>query len=150
MSRRKKPKKRPSRHLQPHPQQSATSAGRHLSPAQMLLIQEESYSGPLPHPKILQGFEDVQPGFADRIVAQFEKEGESRRELTRTYIRTTLRMQMMGQVMAFVLFLAILGVAFWLLDHGHTALGTGFAMADATAAATVLITGRSRSSKTDE
>ena len=40
-----------------------------------------TFSGPIPHPTILKGYEEVLLGSADRILSMTEKEGEHRRKI---------------------------------------------------------------------
>ncbi|WP_156114494.1 DUF2335 domain-containing protein [Paracoccus sanguinis] len=44
-----------------------------LSPRVKAVIKQEMFSGPLPHPKHLKGYEDTTPGAADRILTMAEK-----------------------------------------------------------------------------
>ena len=46
----------------------------------------ESYSGPLPQPEELAGYESVLPGAADRIIAMAEKELAQRHDAERTFL----------------------------------------------------------------
>lgn len=62
-----------------------------------------SYSGPIPWPSLLRGYEEVLPGAADRIFTQFEEQGRHRREIERAYITGNLRAQTWGQVSATIL-----------------------------------------------
>ena len=39
-----------------------------------------TFSGPLPPPALLQGYENIKPGFAERIVQMAEGEANHRRE----------------------------------------------------------------------
>lgn len=41
-------------------------------------IKQESFSGPIPHPDLLQGYENIQAGFAERVFRMAEKEQEHR------------------------------------------------------------------------
>ena len=45
------------------------------------LKMEVSWEGPLPPPATLRALNEVVPGLAERIVAQFEAEGEHRRQI---------------------------------------------------------------------
>ena len=63
----------------------------------------ERYSGPLPHPKILSGYEQILPGTADRIVAMAEREQEHRHNMQEKMIKTESRDSVGGMVCAFVL-----------------------------------------------
>lgn len=66
----------------------------------------ESYSGPLPHPKILAEYEQALPGTADRIVAMAEKEQEHRHNTQNEMIKVESRDSACGMVFAFVLSIA--------------------------------------------
>ncbi|MCU0514362.1 MAG: DUF2335 domain-containing protein [Anaerolineae bacterium] len=46
----------------------------------ILQVSMQSYSGPLPHPAILQGYEDVLKGSADRILKMAEAEQHQRHQ----------------------------------------------------------------------
>lgn len=63
----------------------------------------ERYSGPLPHPKILSGYEQILPGTADRIVAMAEREQEHRHNMQEKMIKTESRDSVGEMVCAFVL-----------------------------------------------
>lgn len=63
----------------------------------------ESYSGPLPHPKILAGYEQALPGTADRIVTMAEKEQEHRHNAQNKMIQVESRDSVCGMVFAFIL-----------------------------------------------
>lgn len=68
------------------------------------------YSGPIPPPNILAGYEEIQPGFADRIVTMAELEVSHRHEMEQraldSEIETVQQEQKeirRGQVFAFIL-----------------------------------------------
>ena len=46
-----------------------------------ILAQETSFSGPIPPPAILQGYNQITPGLAERIVSMAEKEASHRHEI---------------------------------------------------------------------
>ena len=41
-------------------------------------MQRESFSGPIPHPELLQKYEEIQQGFAERIVSMAERQLDHR------------------------------------------------------------------------
>lgn len=49
-------------------------------------IQEHQYSGPIPPPEILSGFEQIVPGAAERILAMAEENGKHQREMEKAAI----------------------------------------------------------------
>ncbi|HEV8381614.1 MAG TPA: DUF2335 domain-containing protein [Gemmatimonadales bacterium] len=77
----------------------------------------EAYAGPIPHPAILQQFEAVQPGFANRIMAQFEEQGRHRRKLENRVVWNNIFSSTLGQIMGFVLFAGAIGGGIFLLYH---------------------------------
>lgn len=41
-------------------------------------IRQESFSGPIPHPELLQKYDEVKPGFAERIISMAERQLDHR------------------------------------------------------------------------
>jgi hypothetical protein len=66
-----------------------------------LLIQasriQSSYSSPLPPPEIIEGYEKVLRGSADRILTLTEKQSEHRRELE----KLNLKVRFNGQILVY-------------------------------------------------
>jgi uncharacterized membrane protein len=83
-----------------------------------------SYSGPLPHPAILKGYNDVVPGSADRIITQFEEQGRHRRKQESRVITHNLFSSTLGQVLAFVLFMTLAVGGGWLIYTGKSLEGS--------------------------
>lgn len=74
-----------------------------------LLIQQETFSGPIPHPSILKGFEEVAPGTAVKVIQNALDESEHRRDMDRQAITYTARDSKMGVLSG--LAIGILGIA---------------------------------------
>jgi uncharacterized membrane protein len=89
-------------------------------------FQQISHSGPLPHPSILRGYEDIQPGFADRVIAMAEKQQEHRMELEKEQRRDQQTQSKCGQWMAF--FLALVGLlgSIYIMVSGYPLTGSLF------------------------
>lgn len=66
-------------------------------------ISAEHFSGPLPHPKILAGYENVIPGGADRILSMAELEAKHRHDMDNKCHKTDSRDSLLGIVSAFTL-----------------------------------------------
>lgn len=88
-------------------------------------MQAEMYSGPLPHPAILKGYNDVVPGSADRIITQFEEQGRHRRKQESRVITHNLFSATLGQILAFVFFMTVAVGGGWLILEGKSLEGTG-------------------------
>jgi len=61
----------------PNPAASGPSQSAELLQVSMVA----SFTGPLPHPALLKGYEEVRPGAAQRIIAMAESQGAHRRQL---------------------------------------------------------------------
>jgi len=66
-----------------------------------------AYHGPLPSPEILQGFEDVLPGAAERIFKMAENEQANRHKNQRTVLISSIRIVYTGVLIAFLIVLFI-------------------------------------------
>jgi uncharacterized membrane protein len=63
----------------------------------------ELYAGPLPHPEILQKFEQILPGSADRILKQAEDQTKHRIELEKKVVSADIIKSYMGLVFGFLI-----------------------------------------------
>ena len=63
----------------------------------------EQHSGPLPHPRILLGYEEVLPGAADRILKMAENEAEHRHIIDKRCVGIDSRDSLLGIIFALVL-----------------------------------------------
>lgn len=93
------------------------------SPAKLVAT---SFNGPLPPPSILQGYEDIQPGFAERIVHMAESESAHRHELERRALDADIDAtkkefleRRIGQILAFLIVIIMAGIATYLAVIGR-------------------------------
>lgn len=77
-------------------------------------IRAIEFSGPLPHPEILEGYERVLPGSADRILSMAENEGEHRRTIEKTIVKTDIIRSYLGLGSGFIIALVGLGGSIYL------------------------------------
>ena len=61
------------------------------------------YSGPLPHPDIMKGYDELVPGAAERILSMTEKEQSHRHELETRMVESEIKDGKRGMVFAFIL-----------------------------------------------
>ena len=66
------------------------------------VIQGE-FSGPIPPPSIIEGYERVLPGSADRIITMAEKQSEHRQKMEEKMISAESRDSLLGIIFAFLL-----------------------------------------------
>lgn len=71
------------------------------------------HSGPIPHPAILQGYEDILPGSAERLFKVFEETAHSRNQQLK-YLVQTERHKMHWAGIICVLMLGIFAIALYL------------------------------------
>jgi uncharacterized membrane protein len=72
-------------------------------------INSITFSGPIPHPTILKGYEEVLPGSADRILSMTEKEGEHRRKIETELVKNDNIRSYLGQIAGFTIAIVGLG-----------------------------------------
>lgn len=64
---------------------------------------KQTFSGPLPHPEILAGYEKVCPGAADRIIKMAENQMGHRHEIESSFLKAHSRNSKLGIIFAFIL-----------------------------------------------
>lgn len=95
---------------------------------QLQVKQTRIYQAPIPPPEAMAKYEELQPGFADRILAMAEKEGDHRREAESKIIRLSYWNDFIGKAFAFASVLSICGLCLYAYSIGYatqaTTLGT--------------------------
>lgn len=64
---------------------------------------KEEFSGPIPHPDIIEKYEKILPGAADRIISMAENQATHRQDMERKMIESEARDGLLGVVFAFLL-----------------------------------------------
>lgn len=100
-----------------HHEDSGTDSGSGAN--HVVQISQGMFSGPLPPPQALQGYEDTLPGAAERILHMAEKEQTHRHEFDSELTRSVTRQQERGQILAFILGAGALGLAAFMVHSGH-------------------------------
>jgi len=86
-------------------------------------ISQRIWSGPLPDPGDLRAYNEVQEGFAERIMRRFEKQGDHRQELERVEQQQVFRLQRGSQIAATIITLGFGGMATYLIANGNDVSG---------------------------
>ena len=81
-------------------------------------ISQESFSGPIPHPDILMGYDRVNKGLADRIVRMAEKEQDGRLACNKKIVNGPINATKRGQWMGFIIAILFLGTAIYFATIG--------------------------------
>lgn len=75
------------------------------------VIRSEEFSGPIPHPEIIKGYEKVLPGSADRIISMAENQSKHRQDLEKMMVRAEVRDSLLGILFAFALGLSCIAAS---------------------------------------
>lgn len=88
-----------------------------------ITAQSAHFSGPLPPPEILTGYNSALAGGAERVVAMAEKQSQHRQDLERLVVESNCRTQERGPWLGFIICMtAILG-GVYLIHTGDNASG---------------------------
>lgn len=104
------------------PQRPGTPLRVENQASERLLIsrsEEHYFSGPLPPPEALAQYEQVVPGFGDRLLTTFEAQSAHRIASEAKVIDGNVRAQQRGQAFAFVIAMSVLAFAAMLAWRGH-------------------------------
>lgn len=86
------------------------------------MMEQSSYSGPLPKPSDFAAYKETLPSAPERIMKMAEEEQEHRQHIEKEIIKSVRRENLVGQIIGFVLALVCLCVATYLGLQGHDAL----------------------------
>lgn len=75
---------------------------------------EESYSGDLPHPAHLRGFEEIAPGSAKKIIDNAVLESEHRRNWENSALLSNFKLASRSQILGFILSVLLIAGGFML------------------------------------
>lgn len=62
------------------------------------MMRQTSYRGPLPHPEILKGYENILPGAAERVFAMAESQQKHRMAMEETIVKNQIKQSKYGQI----------------------------------------------------
>ena len=82
-----------------------------------------SFSGPLPPPHILKGFDEVLPGCAKTIIQMAQDQASHRRALESKVVNTNARNSTFGIICGFILALVIIASGSYLIYHDKDVQG---------------------------
>ena len=96
---------------------------------------------PYPPPEILQGYDKVVPGFAERVVREVEKQSEHRQKLESQVVLADIKKSYLGMALGFVVALAGLAAAVVCVWHGGQVAGAVIGTVDLVALVGIFIYG---------
>ena len=103
-------------------------------------IQKESFSGPLPHPRILKGYDDINKGFAERVLKMAEDEQRHRHHYDEEILKSTKSADKRGQWMGFSIAIVFGVAATWLGLTGNQVVASILGGLDIVSLVTVYVT----------
>lgn len=106
-----------------------------------------SFSGPIPPPEILRGYNEIVSNGAERIMAMAEKQSNHRMQLEDLVIREELRQSRVGQIFGFILGIVGLGLATLLAILGHEVIAGIFGTTIILGLVTVFVLGKKAQNK---
>ena len=89
----------------------------------------EKYSGPLPHPSILQGYKQIEPDFPMKVVTEWERNSAHIREQEQKELDLQIKKELRGQWMAFIVSVLSLSIVLVSVLTGNIALAGVSALA---------------------
>jgi len=111
---------------------------------------EFRFSGPLPPPDLLKGYNDVFPGCAERIVSMAESQSNHRQELEKAVVNGNVESERRGQWFAFSLSALVIAIGGLLIWNDKSVSGLVLIIGDLVALAGVFVYGRYQAQKERE
>lgn len=100
------------------------SAQPEVIAALMAQLTISAYSGPLPPPEILEGYERVVPGGANRVITMVEQQAAHRQTLERTVVLSDVKKSYWGLGLGFAVVVMFTLASYNLIMAGHGWQGT--------------------------
>ncbi|MCK9582157.1 MAG: DUF2335 domain-containing protein [Endomicrobiales bacterium] len=94
-----------------------------LTKSTIEIRKEQHYSGPLPPPAMLERYNQIVPGAAERILKMAESQSAHRQNLEKTVIKFDTRNSTLGVICALLIALGGLFLAFYAIRMNHVKAG---------------------------
>ena len=108
-----------------------------------------AFHGPIPTPPVLEYYDQILPGAAERILVMAEKEGDHRRTIEKSIVDAECRLKNRGQWFALTFSLAALCVVGMAVYFDRTAIGTAVGVSTIVGVVGLFILGRKHGAKTE-
>ncbi len=95
----------------------------HQNQSQSLSLKLQHHQGPLPHPSLLQEYNNVVPGAAERIICMAEEQAKHRQELEKAVITSDIRDGKTGLFLGFSIGLVAIIAGAVCIIQGHSVSG---------------------------
>ena len=84
---------------------------------------ESSFKGPLPPPQVLDHYDKIVPGSAEKIISMWEQQVKHRQELEKKVITSDIRQSYFGAILGFVIAIATICAGTFLAYNGRPTEG---------------------------
>lgn len=91
---------------------------------ELVLSRLEIYQGDLPHPKILEGYNELYEDAAKLIITNGIEESKHRRSMEQKHMESLFKERRIGQYLGFILALVMTCVGGYLISSGQTVAGS--------------------------
>lgn len=105
-------------------------------------LTEISWKGPLPPPVVIEHYERILPGAAERIFALLEKQTNHRIQMEKRELTSDNSRSWGGMILGTTVVLSLIGGSIWLISNGYGIEGTILAGADLGAVLSAYIYGQ--------
>lgn len=106
------------------------------------VVEEEVFSGPAPHPRMLAEYDLALPGSANRVLTIAEKEQSHRHWWEKVALVAEIGLNYLGQILGFLVSLALMYGAFKSAEINQPVVACAFLAASAVGMVSVFVTGR--------
>lgn len=107
-------------------------------------------SGPIPPPRVLAEYGQIQPDLVDRIVKMAEKQQAHRHRMEERSLSASITLSIRGLMTGFLVGLAGLGAATWMVHEKQSAAGIIIGSVDLIGLVSVFVLGNRRRAKKAE
>lgn len=107
----------------------------------------EMFSGPIPHPEIIERYEKILPGAAKIIFEEWDSQVKHRHNIERSVIKTDNIKSILGVFFGFLTVLIIIGGGVYTALNGLQLFGGGLSLAGLAIIVTAFITSRKSKEK---
>lgn len=114
---------------------------------QLIKVQQEHYSGPLPHPEALARYDEIVPGAAERIIKMAENEMAHRHDMETRMTKNSIRTTYLGIIFAFLSVIILSASVAYALYRGFDTVAGSIAVGSIAAVAGVFIFFKTKQSK---
>jgi uncharacterized membrane protein len=101
----------------------------------------EFYAGPLPHPRFLEAYEKIKPGYADKVLNMVIKQADHRMTLESQWFKSEDEIKKQGSKFGFVVALVGMAGAIYLGVIGNTPASIAMSTGTVGGLVTVFVTG---------